>query len=49
MNLRIAPSARAANSLLLLPPFPPAAERCAFSHIEGGMTAWKNANGPLAR
>ena len=25
--LRVAPSARAANSLLLLPPFPPAAER----------------------
>src|SRR5262249_18601889 len=31
VNLRIAPSARAANSLLLLPPFPPAAERCAFA------------------
>src|SRR5262249_4709506 len=30
VNLRIAPSARAANSLLLLPPFPPAAERCAL-------------------
>ena len=31
MDLRVAPSARAANSLLLLPPFPPAAERCAFT------------------
>src|SRR5262249_58275064 len=30
MNLRVAPSARATNSLLLLPPFPPAAERCAL-------------------
>src|ERR1700693_1420960 len=32
--LRVAPSARAANSLLLLPPFPPAAERCAFTCVE---------------
>ena len=31
--LRVAPSARAANSLLLLPPFPPAAERCAFTSV----------------
>src|SRR5262245_49140297 len=34
VNLRVAPSARAANSLLLLPPFPPAAERCAFTCVE---------------
>jgi len=27
VDLRVAPSARAANSLLLLPPFPPAASR----------------------
>src|SRR5258707_1727775 len=33
-NLRVAPSARAANSLLLLPPFPPAAERCALTCVE---------------
>src|SRR6188472_1687115 len=34
VNLRVAPSARAANSLLLLPPFPPAAERCALTCVE---------------
>jgi hypothetical protein len=34
VNLRVAPSARAANSLLLLPPFPPAAERWAFTCVE---------------
>src|SRR5262245_19660602 len=34
VNLRVAPSARAANSLLLLPPFPPAAERCALIWVE---------------
>src|ERR1700687_450300 len=34
VNLRVAPSARAANSLLLLPPFPPAAERCALTWVE---------------
>jgi len=33
-DLRVAPSARAANSLLPLPPFPPAAERCAFTCVE---------------
>src|SRR6516225_9230692 len=33
VNLRVAPSARAANSLLLLPPLP-AAERCAFTCVE---------------
>ena len=27
MDFRVAPTARATNSLLLLPPFPPAAER----------------------
>src|SRR4029077_5866472 len=32
--LRIAPPARTANSLLVLPPFPPAAERCAFTCVE---------------
>src|SRR5205814_2684345 len=34
VNLRVAPAARAANSLLLLPPFPPAAERCALTCVE---------------
>ena len=34
VDLRVAPSARAANSLLLLPPFPPAAERCALTCVE---------------
>jgi hypothetical protein len=34
VNLRVAPSARTANSLLLLPPFPPAAERCALTCVE---------------
>ncbi|MGA9134447.1 MAG: hypothetical protein WB384_20795, partial [Candidatus Sulfotelmatobacter sp.] len=34
VNLRVAPSARAANSLLVLPFFPPAAERCAFTCVE---------------
>src|SRR5262249_46008690 len=34
VNLRVAPAARAANSLLLFPPFPPAAERCAFTCVE---------------
>ena len=33
VNLRVAPSARTANSLLLLP-LPPAAERCAFTCVE---------------
>jgi hypothetical protein len=32
--LRVAPSTRAANSLLVLPPFPPAAERCALMCVE---------------
>ena len=32
--LRVAPSTRTANSLLLLPPFPPAAERCALTCVE---------------
>jgi hypothetical protein len=34
MNLRVAPSARATNSLLLLSPLPPAAERCALICVE---------------
>ena len=34
VDLRVAPSARAANSLVVLPPFPPAAERCAFTCVE---------------
>jgi ferredoxin len=34
MDLRVAPSARAANSLLLFPPFPPDAERCALMCVE---------------
>ena len=34
MDLRVAPSARTAHSLLFLPPFPPAAERCAFTCVE---------------
>src|SRR5437763_16178010 len=33
-NLRVAPAARAANSLLLLAPFPPDAERFAFACVE---------------
>ena len=31
MYLRVSPTARAANSLFLLPPFPPDAERCALT------------------
>ena len=34
MDLRVAPASRAANRLLLLPPFPPAAERCALTGVE---------------
>ena len=34
INLRVSPSARAANSLLLLPPLPPAAERWALMCVE---------------
>jgi hypothetical protein len=34
VDLRVAPSARAANSLLLLPPFPPDADRCALTCVE---------------
>src|SRR5262249_8919213 len=30
VDLRVAPAARAANRLFLLPPFPPEAERCAL-------------------
>src|SRR4051795_10799412 len=32
--LRVAPSARTANNLLVLPPFPPEAERCALTCVE---------------
>ena len=34
VDLRVAPSARTANSLLVLPPFPPEAERCALTWVE---------------
>jgi hypothetical protein len=34
MDLRIAPAARAADRLFLLPPFPPEAERCALICVE---------------
>ena len=34
MDLCVAPASRAANRLLLLPPFPPAAERCALTCVE---------------
>ena len=37
VDLRVAPSARAANSLLLLPPFPPEAERCALTRRVAGL------------
>ena len=33
-DLCVAPASRAANCLLLLPPFPPAAERCALICVE---------------
>jgi hypothetical protein len=33
-DLRVAPASCAANRLLLLPPFPPAAERCALTCVE---------------
>ena len=33
MDLCVAPAARAANSLLVLPPFPPAAQRCALMWV----------------
>ena len=34
MDLRVAPASRATNSLLLLPPFPPDAERWALTCVE---------------
>ena len=34
MDLRVAPASRAANRLILLPSFPPAAERCALMCVE---------------
>ena len=33
VDFRVAPAARAANRLSLLPPFPPAAERCALTCV----------------
>jgi hypothetical protein len=43
--LRVAPSARTANSLLLLPPFPPAAERCALTCVES--IIWVSVDRPV--
>ena len=40
MDLRVAPSARAANSLLLLPPLAPAAERWALMCVESIICVW---------
>ena len=40
VDLRVAPSARAANRLFLLPPFPPAAERCALMCVESIICVW---------
>src|SRR5947209_10189970 len=34
MDLRVAPAARAAHSLFVLPPFPPDAERCALTWVD---------------
>ena len=34
VDFRIAPTARASNRLILLPPFPPDAERCALICVE---------------
>jgi hypothetical protein len=34
MYFRIAPATRASDRLILLPPFPPAAERCALMRVE---------------
>jgi hypothetical protein len=34
VDLCVAPASRAANSLFLLPPFPPDAERCALTCVE---------------
>ena len=34
VDLRVAPAARAADRLFLLPPFPPEAERCALMCVE---------------
>ena len=34
VDFRIAPAARASNRLVLLPPFPPDAERCALMWVE---------------
>jgi hypothetical protein len=40
VDLRVAPSARAANRLFLLPPFPPEAERCALMCVESIICVW---------
>jgi hypothetical protein len=40
VDLRIAPGARAPDRLILLPPFPPAAERCAFTWVESIICVW---------
>jgi hypothetical protein len=37
VDLRVAPASRAANSLFLLPPFPPDAERCALTCVESSI------------
>ena len=44
MDLRVAPAARAANSLFLLPPFPPDAERWAFTCVE--LIIWVSVDRP---
>jgi hypothetical protein len=45
VDLRVAAASRAANSLLLLPPFPPDAERCALTCVES--TICVSADRPL--
>ena len=40
VDLRVAPAARAANRLFLLPPFPPEAERCALMWVESIICVW---------
>ena len=46
VDLRVAPSARTANSLLLLPPFPPEAERCALTCVESIICVSRRAAAP---
>ena len=45
VDLRVAPTARAANRLALRPPFPPPAERCAFMWV---LSIRTSADGPPA-